>query len=286
MEKAMRKGVWALGCVLALCAGVALAAEQRPVREQVENSMLVTGAIDIQPDGTVAGHALDEPEKLPSGIVQLLAQATPHWRFEPVRVEGKPVFARTKMSVRIVAKRQGDGGYEVRVASARFGEPRSEDWPSHDGPLGRPRFPKEAAQAGVGGTVYVMLKIGRDGKVVDLVAEQINLKTVVSEAEMEMWRHVLARAALQRASQWTFVPPTQGAEVDAPFWSIRVPVDFVAGGSRPAYGRWETYIPGSRTPAPWVDAEEARMGADAVALDGFQPIGGGPRLLSSLDPGS
>lgn len=285
MKKAMRTRTWAVGFVLALCAGLALAAEEGGVRKQTEASMLVTGTIDIQRDGTVAAHALDRPEKLPSTVVQLLTQSIGRWRFEPVLVDGKAALARTRMSVRVVAYRDGADNVRVRVGSATFGESSAEEWPSHDEPLERPGYPMVALRAGVSGTVYVVLKVGRDGKVTDLVAEQVNLGVVDSEGRMEMWRRVLANAALRRAAQWTFVPPTKGPEVEAPYWGIRVPVAFVFGTATNEYGTWEAYIPGPRTPAPW-DDDEPRLGADAIAQDGFQPIGAGPRLLSGLNPGS
>ena len=81
--------------------------------------------------------------------------------------------------------------------------------------------------------------------------------------------------------KWQFVPPEKGEYVDAPYWSVRVPVDFVIPGrGDPAKPGWHAYVPGPRQSIPWVKDDDA-SGADAVTAGGMYPLGAGPRLLTA-----
>ena len=164
---------------LAGAAPVVDAQSARQARQEVEASMLVTGHVDIDREGKVRGHAFDKPEKLPAHAVNLIERAIPALRFEPVLVDGAPVLARAKMSVRLVATPVGDseGNMHVRIASAHFGEEYSDaDRTSvRRSDLRPPRYPMNIAQIGGKGTVYLLVKVGRDGTPEDVVAEQVNL---------------------------------------------------------------------------------------------------------------
>ena len=161
---------------LAGAAPVADAQTVRQARQEVEASMLVTGHVDIGRDGQAASHVLDQPDKLPPYVVELIARAVPSLRFEPVLVDGAPVIARAKTSVRLVATPAGDGegNMQLRIASAHFGEEYSEtDRTSvRQSNLRPPRYPMNIAQIGGKGTVYLLVKVGRDGKAADVVAER------------------------------------------------------------------------------------------------------------------
>ena len=283
-------GIRAWTCAAALAVGLvatAPAAAQGPaaVRKQVESSVLVTGTIDLRQDGTVAGHAIDHRDRLPEGVAAMVDRHAGSWRFEPIVLDRPGQVGRAKMSVRVVARRLDDGNYLVRLAGANFGTPRDGD-PAERvsaAAMAPPRYPQDAARAGVSGTVYTALKIGRDGRVEDAIAEQVNLRYIDSESGMQRWRDRLARAALARAQEWTFRPPPQGEDADDAFWSVRVPVDFELAGDtakRDEPGRWEAYVPGPRQASPW--ATEPDHGGDALVAGGVYPVGGGLRLLTPL----
>ncbi|UNK48471.1 energy transducer TonB [Lysobacter sp. S4-A87] len=268
---------------LALCFGAALAGGRGAVRKQIESTLLATGTVDIETDGSVSGYVLDRGGELPKVAFELLDRATRVWNFEPILVAGKPVRARTTMSIRLVATRAGDGdGVEVRIASGNFGKLDVEGAISSVS-LPPPQYPMDAARAGVRGTVYVLVRVGRDGSVEDAVAEQVNLKVIDTEVGMDRWRQMLAKAALRASGAWTFSPPTRGDEVDAPFWIVRVPVDFVLADEKsPRYGQWVAYVPGPRQRAPWLGDIDTSLGADAVAAGSIQPLGTGPKLLTPI----
>ena len=275
------------GTALWAFAFVVLAAAPEAVRKQVERSMLVAGTVDIQPDGSVSGHALDPTPVLPAGVVRLVGEAVSQWRFEPVLVDGKPVNARAKMNLRIVAKAQDDGDYNLSVRSASFG--------SEGGVPGEfitsarispPRYPEQAARSGMSGAVYLVLRIGRDGRVEEVVAEQVNLTAIGTETQMTRARDLLSRAALKSAKYWTFHPPTGGEDADAPFWSARVPVDFILPGqSKTSNGQWQAYVPGPQQQAAWIRDDADAGSPDAFVAGGVHQVGKGPRLLTPLDRG-
>lgn len=268
---------------LMLCFSVAVGGGRGAVRKQIESTLLATGTVDIEPDGSVSGYVLDRGSELPPVAFELLDKATRVWKFEPILIEGKPVRARTAMNIRLVAKRVGDGdGVEVRIASGNFGKPDAEGVISSVS-LQPPKYPMDAARAGVRGTVYVLVRVGRDGSVEDAVAEQVNLKVIDTEAGMDRWRKTLGNAAMRASSEWKFSPPTRADEADAPFWIVRVPVDFMLASDKfPRYGQWDPYVPGPRQSAPWLGTIDTSLGADAVASGSIQPLGTGPKLLTPI----
>ena len=287
-EKAdMRRTSWLV--VVFLCSFVAVAAAGGPksVRKQAEASMQVTGVIDIEASGSVSDFRIDHPEKLSPDLVKLLGTMVAAWKFEPVLEDGRPVAVSTRTSVRLIAKPAEDGAYLLRIGGAAFGFGDNEHAPRKVS-VKAPSYPMSPARGGVSGTVYLVLKVGRQGTVVDAIAEQVNLRVVAGEARMEQLRGQLAESALRAARGWTFAPPTAGPDIDADHWSLRVPVDFVirAGATGPAdeYGRWLGYVPGPRHPIPWAEKDDDFQAApDAlIAGDFYSSRHGGPRLLTDL----
>jgi hypothetical protein len=264
---------WWLGLSCMLVSGALMAAGPAAVRKRVQASMLVTGTIDVAPDGHVARYALDRPDKLPQAVRDLLGKAIPHWTFEPVTLNGQPVIARSPMSVRVVAKPLDDGRFSITVAGAVFGHGGDGTGRTlavkHET---RPFYPREAVQARVAGTVYVLVRVDRQGKVVEALARQVNLRVIAGDAEMARWRGVLARASVNAIRHWTFTPPTVGKEAAAPYWQVVVPVDFSLRGPSIAhqtgYGEWRPYVPGPVQQAPWVDRRLLAGSADAVPGSG------------------
>lgn len=273
---------WIGGVLLGLLlSGAVFAGGPGAVRKQIESSLLVKGTIDIGADGRVLGHALERRESLPAGVVGMIDQAVPQWRFEAVELREGTTRARAPMSLRIVAKKLDEDSFTVQIRGAQFGSYAPDETPSSR-QMTPPRYPHAAAYAGVGGTVYTVLRIGRDGQVEDAVAEQVNLRVIASEAVMMRWRKVLAQAALHAARRWAFNPPTKGEDVDAPYWSVRVPVDFIAPDQKqPLEHEWHAYVPGPRETIPW-EPDASPMGADALVAGGVYPVGRGPRLLTPL----
>ena len=288
----MKTGMRWLALLLALSAGAAVAAGPGAVRKQIESSMLVRGNIDIDRAGAVTAVALETEAQLPQGVIDFVRGSVMQWKFEPIMRDGQPMLARSPMSLRVVAKKQDDGSYQVAIRHADF----SGDGKDASGEsvaarsMDPPRYPEAAFRSGVAGTVYLAVKVGRDGNVEDVVAEQVNLKVVASENRMARARDLLAKPSLAAAKQWSFVPPTRGESADAPYWTVRVPVSF-AFGPEPAepYGKWNAYVPGPRQTLPWKAQQDAPGFSPDALLDGggiyMARADSGPRLLTPLDGG-
>lgn len=283
MTVAMLIGVLSVAAMPANAAGGNAAS----ARKQVESSLQVSGSVTIAPDGSVQAHTLDEKAPLGDALVRFLDEAIGKWRFEPVAVDGKVVTAKVPMHLRLVAKKAGDGNFNVSVVSTYFGN--SSDAVATDTPqsirLAPPVYPREALYMGGKGTVYLIVQVGRDGQVRNVDAEQVNLRVVGREQEMDKLRKAFTIASVRAARNWTFSIPTTGEEAGKDAWLVRIPVEFVIGDRRdkqPKANRWDSYVPGPRnTRMPWAE-EKLRIAGnpDALPEGGVYPLRQGAILLN------
>ncbi|WP_202839743.1 energy transducer TonB [Luteimonas saliphila] len=298
---------WCLLFVLSLAAGAVQAAGVAAARKQIEASMLVTGRVTITLDGAVAGWTIDEREKLPEVVANLVDAAVPGWRFEPIVVDGKPAHGSARMSLLLVANRFEDGRFRVSIRDGYFGREAvniaaqlaREGAGAADDAAGAsdqlsaldlqpPAYPMRALAGGAHGTVYVVVKVNRDGRVEDAAVEQVNLRVVGSGVELARMREILAKPALAAARKWTFRPPSTGEWADDESWTARVPVDYRFYDSRPAgYGQWEAYVPGPRSPVPWQmeSLDGFEIAPDALIAGQVHQAGTGLKLLTPIGGG-
>ncbi len=272
--------------VLAMALSVtAYAQSSAEVRKQAESSMIVTGHIRINADGGVATFDLDRESALPKEVSGLVRTAMLQWRFAPLSAEQGTSAAAT-MQIRVVAHPRPDGNYDLSVRGAHFGDPDSAGI-ALPHPLRRPVYPATLGDSNASASVYLLVRIGPDGKVLDASAEQVNLYVAASEREMERMRGEFAESAIFAAKRWRFNLTANGRVDAQKGLAARVPVDFLARGRRyPRYGRWDVYIPGPRMRAPWSDDLDTEgSGVDAFTGDAPQLVGKGPRLLTRLGPG-
>ena len=280
-----------LPLLLLLCglpAGTALAEAARSAPTPVEASMLVTGTIVVAPDGSVSTYAVDHPEKLPPAVLTVIGKNAPRWTFKPVLLDGKPVLAKASMSLRIVATpMQQKGSYAVGIRGASFGSGVPAESISKDART-PPRYPVGAILDRISGTVYLVVKVGRQGEVEDVAVEQVNLRVLGRPFEMTRWRKEFAEASVAAARKWTFHPPVTGEHANDPYWIARVPIAFNirpmgSPSPRPSYGQWESYVPGPRALIPWLDEKQlAASAADTVPPGGIEPLGSGLQLTSGM----
>ncbi|OOG60248.1 energy transducer TonB [Rhodanobacter sp. C03] len=280
----MKRWLMGLFCVLMACA--TWAESPAEVRKQAEASMLVTGSIEVMPDGSVQGYTLDHADQLPPIVVQILQQNVPTWKFK--FDDQQTVAVKAKMSLRLLAKRVDDTHDAISISAAQFGQDDKVPGESISYKTRLPpRYPGLALHSGVSGTVYLLLRVGRDGRVEDAAAEQVNLTVYASGRDMQLFRDNLARAAITAAREWTFNTPTIGKHVADDYWVAKVPVNF---DIRPRgtykdvpYGRWQSYVPGPRQLVPWVEKKKLLTGAaDAVPDGGLYQINQGLQLTTPL----
>ena len=284
----------AVGAGAPLFAGEANAQTERAVRATAEMSMVLSGHVEITPDGAVSSLVLDQKSALAPSIASFVEGTIGGWRFEPTLRDGNAVAIRAPLRVRLRGKSMADGGYEVRVTSVDFSEydPKATDSVTHKRKT-PPRYPEEAYRNGGQGEVLLAVKVARDGTVADVVAEQVNMTVVGPEQTMAKMRDILAKASVSSARKWTFIPPTTGEDSARDSWTVRIPVNFALGNDRNArperYGRWRTFIPGPRQTVPWRNAEPIEQaGSDLLPAGGVYMVDGakrGPRLLTPLERG-
>lgn len=285
-----------LACLLLGLALPALAfanAGADAAKDGVEMGMVVTGTIAVNPDGSVYAWTLDRQEKLPPAVVEVVKAIVPAWKFEPVRVAGKPVLAKTRMSLRIVAQPLDAQHWSVRIAGAAFGRHAGRARTRVECPPGaciefnqrrRPRYPVDVGVDGVGGTVYLVQEVGRDGRVIRQAVRQVDLRRTGDADRMAFWRHELAQASLDAAKDWTYHVPTAGAAAANGHWVVRVPIDYALLTSnrplpRPVYGQWQIYVPGPVQAIPWLKASHGG-GAPRGSPDAI-PGGGAPFIADA-----
>lgn len=280
----IRRGIAVIAMALALASAsvVTFGADLDAVRKQVEASMLVSGKIHVDSDGTVSGFSLYREEKLPVGVVNMVSKAVPTWKFEPMVINGKAVNVSTRMNIRVVATQIGSDSYNIGIRGATFGA-------VSEGLVGSrrmqrltpPRYPDSALASGVAGTVYLLIRAGRNGVVTDVIAEQVNLKAVATESAMEQWRALFEASAVQQAKQWKLRPPGEDRRAAAQPVVMRVPVVFSLSES--TYGGWQAYVPGPRKANPWEeDKEGVGFSPDALAPGDAYVAGSGLKLKTML----
>jgi hypothetical protein len=297
-KDAQMKKAWIVFLVIALLPSSAGAVTASEARKHLEYSLLVKGEIETNAEGEVSSVNVEKPEKFPPGLVDYVKQQVSGWKFEPVLVAGKPVRARSSMSLLVVAKKLANKEVSIGIRNASFGRHEFEEGEFVSALSKKPPVYPHAMQAqGVAGTVYVLLKIGRDGTVQDAAVEKVNLRVLGKEHAMESWRAALSEAALGALKAWTFAVPTKGKYADDQSWSIWAPVDFelinargepvdargntIAGG----YGKWKTYVRGPSQPIPWLAEDRPGFSSDSLEEGGVYMAEKdmGPKLLTPLD---
>ncbi|WP_313459948.1 energy transducer TonB [Stenotrophomonas sp.] len=274
-----------LGTSAAICGPSVHAQTARQVASTAESTMVLTGHIDIGTEGQVEGFHLDKRDSVPTGVAGFVDGQVKGWKFERIIVDGVAVPARTPVSIRLLAKPEADGGATVSLVAANFSEYRDDATDRVTRLKARaPQYPTAVFQRGGGGEVLLLVKVGRDGKVEDVFAEQVNLRWVGAEPEMQRMRDELARASVRAARGWTYRAPTSGESRNDPYWNVRVPVRFALNDDREVYGKWHAYIPGPRLSAPWRAESPADAGADLLPSGGvyMADAHSGPRLLTPL----
>lgn len=274
-----------LGVVLcAFLSFQAVAATHDEIRKQVEASMLVSGTIEINPDGSVRTYAIDQAAKLSPSINDCIRQTVTAWRFQ-VDTK-KEVIAKARMTLRLLAKSVDDKHIAVSVGGETIG--KDDGLPTDDLQFDHravPAYPKVALDARATGVVYLLLRVNRDGKVDDAWVEQVNLTTYSSDLNVELMRKTFAKATLGSAKRWTFHVPTTGALASAPYWVARLPISFEINGfpydlEDGQFGKWSVYLRGPRHPVLWDgDPKLLSSAPDAVPEGGVQTLGVGPQLL-------
>jgi hypothetical protein len=271
-----------LGLAMAVASMQAVAIKQAPI----EASMQVTGTLSIDAAGAVSGFTLDEREKLPAQVTALLERTLPALRFErtPNGEGSGPVQA--KMTLQVLATQADAEHMTISLHHARFveAEPPITERISvkHRVPL---QYPHRALDIGVTATVYVAVRIDRNGRAIDAQARQVNLGGSDSEAHMRQWREMFAKPTVEAVRHFTFTVPTTGPNANDADFSGVLSVNYVINGEVPRYGQWTVYVPGPKAEIAWLDREDAADDSEAVRDGEFAQSGTGLKLLTPIGGG-
>ena len=262
------------------------APSMRALQSQVESSMRIKGSLDIGADGRVAAVRLDRESAIPAGVVTFVKDSVEQWEFEPTVRDGQSVAITTPMTLRLIGKTLDDGSARVEIRHASFVEYDANDPTIVARERGSvPTFPTRRVGRDAAADVFLLIQVGRDGKVRNVLAEQVNLRVLVSPREIASARAAFADSATQAVRDWHFRVPTQGPRAARDTWVVRFPVRFSPPADRNA-PRWEPYLPGPRSTAPWLAPEPQLVAPDALD-DGVYLAGEetGPQLKTALGQG-
>lgn len=279
----MRRCFWV---ALAASAWAAAAVHAEDVSKLAEASLLVKGTVQLNADGSVHDYVLDHQEKIPSAALDLIQRNVPSWKFQ---FSATPTsLVKESMSLRIVAKATDEKNMKLSISGVQFddvNDQRTEYVHSVDRVM--PTFPQFSLRDRVSGRVYLLVRVGKDGKVADIAAEQVNLRKYMPQTNMAPYRDDLAKAAIAAVKKWIFSVPTSGRWAQSPYWYVRVPVNFHIANenldlnSGDDYGSWEVYVPGPRLNIPWVANKRLLAEAADTTPDGTtHQLGAAPELAS------
>lgn len=273
---------WSVVLLYVFMSFTTVAATEDMARKQAEASMLVTGTVEINPDGSVRAYVTDQAAELSIPVNDAIQKTIATWKFQVD--EKREVIAKAKMTLRIIAKSVDDKHVALSIVSSDIGE--DDEAPSDNISWKRrisPTYPETAFNTGATGVVYLLLRIDRDGKVQDASVEQVNLTSYSPGLNLDRMRKDLAGAALKPTKHWTFNVPTTGKQADAPYWLARAPVSFTINdypSDREQFGKWRVYLRGPRQSIPWNDDPSLLSSApDTVPEGTIQTVGTGLHLL-------
>ncbi|QIO89769.1 TonB-dependent receptor [Stenotrophomonas rhizophila] len=284
--------LWLVLLVGGLCTATAPAAPSTPpAGEQLEVSMLLRGALDVSASGAVEALHLGDERQVPPVVAGFVRRAVAGWRFDPYLQEDQPRAIRIPLILRVVGTPLDDGNLQIALRSASFqnydpNDPTRLTWQNAAPPL----YPGGAGMFGVNGDAYVLMRVGRDGRVQDAIVEQVNMRVRASPRRLAAYRKQFSRNALVAARTWSFRVPTEGESRDAPYWLVRVGVRYDVKGEGEQFARWYPYLPGPRHRPTWTDPATLLLAADApdaLPADGslYQAGQRGPVLRTPLGGG-
>lgn len=256
---------WMLGWALLLAGaapGMAAAGDAVPAAETADMILPVSGELGIDPQGNV--FAIDIRTIVTPPLKDLIEKSVRQWKFEPVIHDGKPGYAKTSMQLALVATKV-DNGYQLHIRDVRFYSTRQ---PATS--MEPPRYPVDAARAGVMGNVLLAVRINAQGQVVDAMATQVAFPyRDMKPKQSAQWAKAFGKASIEAARKWQFTPANVefGDVADA---TLILPVTFWLGESKSPINGWQELPTIIRTPIPWL--AEAEQSFDPVGLRDGQSL--------------
>ena len=302
-----RPHVGRLAAMLVLATGMAgtpaLLLAESPASIQVGTAesvrtLRIDGEVIFDTAGKVVEHRILTPG-LPDAIRAMGEKTLAGLQFEPVKLDGQPVNARTFARMTYVARQQdaaqGDG-YSVSMEHIRFydGRLNREGGPApvaerdarakHPGAYerGRPiHYPGALERAGISGAVLLHVLLRPDGTVERVQPYQSAVFDVGGKpALLERARAMFENEAKRAVAGWRFAPPERPEDAVDDSWRIgAIPVLFAMEDRRSldGAGKWRIESRGARHVPSW------GVSLDRGTLVGVSDLDGSEGLLPVRD---
>ena len=261
-------------------------------------TLRVDGEVVFDTAGKVVEHRILTPG-LPDAIRAMGEKTLADLQFVPVKLDGRPVNARTFARMTYVARQQdaaqGDG-YSVSMEYIRFydGRLNREGGPSpvaerdarakHPGAYERGRaihYPGALERVGISGAVLLHVLLRPDGTVERVQPYQSALFDVKGKpALMERARAMFENEAKRAVASWRFAPPKRPEDAVDDSWRIgAIPVLFAMEDRRglDGAGKWRIESRGARHVPSW------GVSLDRGTLVGVSDLDGSEGLLPVRD---
>jgi hypothetical protein len=287
------KVVFAAALISATLAPVVRAADANGAVLESVLTTQVDGQIVIDTEGRLVDYRIESP--ITDGLRDPLQQRVRTWQFHPVWVGGKPVRARASMRVTLVARQEGEN-YKVAVDNVTFpSDAKDASTPDNMSPVRivrksmvPPGYPAALSRAGVQGIVLLYLRVGKDGRVEDVVAVQSSLLDVRGrESILADAVKMLESNTVKQARRWRFdVEVSDSGKTATPEdFTAAVPVHYrLFGGRKAEPGKWRTEVRGPRKEAAWLDdADNAqKIGVSDLTDNEMVPVASAFRLQTPV----
>lgn len=232
------------------------------------------GSLTIGPDGRVVDVELESEGNLGAEVIEGFEERIRAWRFEPISEDGRPVIAKGRLSLALVAAREeGSKSNKFGIRHVQFLDPPGAPSPVGAARMSPPSYPKGALRDGAGAEVGLLLRIDAQGKVVSVATERLELLGVsATQGHLGHLEAQFRRSAERVAMSWTFEGFPEGE-------AIRVPVRYVP--SRYTAGWIPTVFRPVQMPE-WAVLEKVRADATELSAGGLA-VATRFKLLTPLD---
>lgn len=190
------------------------------------------GSLTIGADGSVLDVELASDANLGTGVLEGYEERVRGWRFEPIIQDGRPVNARGRLQLSLVAARErGNDTATFAIRGVQFLDPPGATSESGRSFLAAPSYPTNALRAGVGAEVMLLLKLDAQGRVQSATTEQLALLGVFArQSHQANYAAQFRRSAERVALQWSITGQPDGQVVRVP---VRYTTDRWSGGWAP-----------------------------------------------------
>lgn len=242
-------------------------AQARDMRLQVVGDLL------IDADGRVADYTI--ADQTPEPIVKLLDRSVRGWTFEPTVRDGQAVKVRTRLNLTLAVRKRDDGGYLLQVEQIRFTGVRKAITQKP------PRYPQEAARAGISGDVLMAVRIDAQGKVMDVAPVQASLPyRRVKPSDVEYWGKYFESSAAKGMRDWVYEPAdAQAGETDT---TLIISVSYRMEDVPPASEGWSAAAAGPAQRIPWLNETDQQFDPNGLKDNESIAIGAQPVMKTSV----